>query len=85
MANAAASLDINAGLLIKNKIFFGASVRPNAIIAILEFNLTKNLRMGVGYDVDRSEVGKSSTGSFEIFLGYDLGLFKSKVISPRYF
>ena len=85
MANAAASLDINGGLLIKNKIFFGASVRPNAIIAILELNLTKNLRMGVGYDVDRSEVGQSSTGSFEIFLGYDLGLFKSKVISPRYF
>ena len=41
--------------------------------------------MGIGYDVDRSEVGQSSTGSFEIFLGYDLGLFKSKVISPRYF
>lgn len=85
LANAAGSLDMNGGLLIKNKIFFGVSLRPNALIVMSEIKLTKSLRMGVGYDIDRSEVGKSSTGSLEIFLGYDLGLFKSKVISPRYF
>jgi type IX secretion system PorP/SprF family membrane protein len=85
LADAAGSIDINGGFLIKNKIFFGASLRPNALIVMSELNLTKNLRMGVGYDIDWSDVGKSSTGSLEIFVGYDLGLFKSKVISPRYF
>jgi len=85
LADAAGSIDINGGVLIKHKIFFGASLRPNALIVMSELNLTKDLRMGVGYDIDRSEVGKSSTGSLEIFVGYDVGLFKSKVISPRYF
>ena len=85
LSDAAGSLDINGGILIKNKIFFGASLRQSALIVMSELNLTKNLRMGVGYDIDTSEVGKSSSGSLEVFVGYDLGLFKSKVISPRYF
>lgn len=79
------SADVNAGILIKNKIYFGASVRPTAIIGLTEINLTKYLRMGIAYDFERSDVASSTSGSFEIFLGYDLKLFKSKVTSPRYF
>ena len=41
--------------------------------------------MGVAYDLDASDIGKSASGSLEFFLGYDLGLFKSKMVSPRYF
>ena len=79
------SMDLNGSLLIKNKILFGISLRQNAIIVMTEINLTKSLKMGVAYDLDGSDVAKSTSGSFEVFLGYDLGLFKSKVISPRYF
>ncbi len=79
------SIDLNGSILINNKILFGLSIRQNAIIVMTEINLTKNLKMGVAYDIDASDVASSSSGSLELFLGYDLGLFKSKMVSPRYF
>ena len=84
-ANASGSMDLNLGFLIKNKVLFGASIRQNAIIVMTEINLSKNLRMGIAYDLNGGSSAELSTGSLEVFLGYDLGLFKSKVISPRYF
>ncbi len=84
--NSSGNLDLNGGLLIKNKVYFGLSLRStNSIVLMTEINLSKNLRFGVAYDYDNSQVAKSTSGSFEIFLGYDLGLFNSKVVSPRYF
>jgi type IX secretion system PorP/SprF family membrane protein len=84
-ANASRSLDLNLGFLLKKKILFGAAVRQSAIIVMTEINLSKNLRMGIAYDVSGGNSTALSTGSLEVFLGYDLGLFKSKVVSPRYF
>ena len=85
-ANKAGNIDINGSLLIKNRILFGLTLRSTeAIILMTEINVTKNLRLGAAYDYDTSDVAKSTSGSFEIFLGYDIGLFNSKVISPRYF
>ncbi|MGB0881741.1 MAG: PorP/SprF family type IX secretion system membrane protein [Vicingaceae bacterium] len=86
MANESVNVDVTAGVLIKNKVLFGASYRSSeAIIFITELNISKNLRIGLAYDVDGSKVASSTSGSFEVFLGYDVGLFKSKVVSPRYF
>jgi type IX secretion system PorP/SprF family membrane protein len=81
----AGNIDINASILIKNSIMFGVSARPNALVLLTEINLTDNLRMGAAYDLDGSDLTHYHSGSFEIFLGYDVGLFKSKVMSPRYF
>jgi type IX secretion system PorP/SprF family membrane protein len=85
LANSSGSLDLNLGFLIKNKILFGASIRQSAIILMTELKLSKNLRMGIAYDMSGGNSADLSTGSLEVFLGYDLGLFKSKVVSPRYF
>ena len=85
IANVSGNLDLNASLLIKNKVLFGFSLRENTLVLLSELNISKNLRMGVAYDIDRSDLTQSTSGSFEIFVGYDVGLFKSKVISPRYF
>ena len=80
------NLDINSSILFKNKILFGATLRTSgALVFMTELNITKNLRMGIAYDVDGSKVAQSTSGSFEVFVGYDVGLFKSKVVSPRYF
>ncbi|PCJ26179.1 MAG: hypothetical protein COA97_06430 [Flavobacteriales bacterium] len=82
----AGNLDINTSLLIKNRILFGISLRTSdALVLMTEINLSKNLRMGIAYDVDGSGIAKSTSGSLEVFVGYDIGLFKSKVVSPRYF
>lgn len=86
MANESGNIDVSAGVLIKNRILFGMSLRTSeALIFMAELNISKNLRMGLAYDVDGSKVASSTSGSFEVFVGYDVGLFKSKVVSPRYF
>ncbi len=85
-ANTGGNIDLNGSVLIKNKVLFGVTLRSSQVIVLMtEFNLTKNLRLGVGYDFDGSDVASSTSGSFEVFLGYDVGLFKSKIVSPRYF
>jgi len=85
-ANASGNIDINGSILIKNKVLFGLTLRSSqAFVLMTEFNITKNLRVGAGYDFDGTEVAKSTSGSFEVFLGYDIGIFKSKIVSPRYF
>lgn len=85
-SNTTGNFDVNASILIKNKILFGLTARSSeAFVLITEFNITKNFRLGAGYDFDMTDVAKSTSGSFEIFVGYDIGIFKSKMISPRYF
>ena len=85
-ANASGNIDLNGSILIKNKILFGLTLRTSqAFVLMTELNITKNLRLGAGYDFDGTEVAKSTSGSFEVFLGYDIGIFKSKMVSPRYF
>ncbi|MCB0402189.1 MAG: type IX secretion system membrane protein PorP/SprF [Flavobacteriales bacterium] len=85
-SNKNGNLDINGSILIKNKVLFGLTLRSTkALILMTEINLTKNLRFGAAYDYDNSDIAKTTSGSFEIFLGYDIGLFNSKVVSPRYF
>jgi type IX secretion system PorP/SprF family membrane protein len=81
----AGSIDLNVGLLLKEKVFFGLSLRQNALVLMTEFNFTKNFRMGAAYDFDNRALTASTFGSVEVFIGYDVSLFKSKVISPRYF
>jgi len=88
ISNSTGNLDVNAGVLIKNKVLFGTSLRQHGsltIVLLTEINLSKSLRFGLAYDYDRSDVATSTTGSFELFLGYDLSIFKSKMVSPRYF
>jgi len=84
-SNTTGNVDFNSGLLFKNKFLFGFSLRRNTLILLTEINLSKRLRMGLAYDLDASDVANSSSGSIEFFLGYDVGLFNSKVVSPRYF
>lgn len=86
VARTAGNIDINSSILIKNKMLFGVTLRSTGVLVLMtELNLSKNLRMGIAYDVDGSKVARSTSGSFEVFVGYDVGLFKSKVVSPRYF
>ncbi len=81
------NIDINTSLLIKKTIQFGLTLNTRkSIIILAEYNLNKNFRMGYAYDYNFSDLTQTTgSGSHEIFVGYDLSIFKSKVISPRYF
>lgn len=81
------NIDLNGSVLIKQTFLAGLTVTTrSSIIVLAEFNINKNFRVGYAYDHNFSDLTKTTgAGSHEIFIGYDLSLFKSKVISPRYF
>jgi type IX secretion system PorP/SprF family membrane protein len=84
--NAPVQYDINLNILISDIIWLGASYRSNdAIVALLEYQVNKKLRVGYSYDLTLSEIRTYSTGSHEIVIGYDFGFNVLKMKTPRYF
>lgn len=91
--NAPLNFDLNASFLFNNLIWVGASYRTNrnaitsknAIVMMLELNLTENWRLGYSYDAYLNELKTHSQGSHEVMISYDLNLFKPRVLTPRYF
>jgi len=81
------NIDLNTSVLIKQAFMVGLTLTTrSSIILLSEYNISKNFRIGYAYDHNFSDLTSSTgAGSHEIFIGYDLSLFKSKVISPRYF
>lgn len=85
--------DINCNFLIKKFLWLGATYRTGdkeagameSIIGIIEFQLTKQFRLGYSYDFTRTQLNNYSNGSHEISLGYDFGHDILKLKSPRYF
>jgi type IX secretion system PorP/SprF family membrane protein len=91
--NAPLNFDLNASFLFNNLIWVGASYRTNrnaitsknAIVMMLELNLTENWRLGYSYDAYLNELKTYSQGSHEVMISYDLNLFQPRVLTPRYF
>ena len=84
--NAPVEADFNASVLLSQILWIGASYRTNdSFVALLEFQLTKQLRFGYSYDFTTTDVKNYSNGSHEIMLGYDFGYDIMKIKTPRYF
>jgi type IX secretion system PorP/SprF family membrane protein len=85
--NAPLNMDLNASFLFNGKIWLGASYRTgnNAMVFMIELQATSNLRIGYSYDASMGALKSYNGGSHEIMLGYDLNLFKPRVLTPRYF
>jgi type IX secretion system PorP/SprF family membrane protein len=79
--------DFNANLLIKDVIWIGASYRSfESIDALLELQLSSQLKFGYAYDFATSRQVRSVTGgSHEMMLNYRFSFSKTKLITPRYF
>jgi len=85
---APAALDLSANFLFYEKIWLGGSYRINdraeAIGAIADFQVSKQLRIGYAYEYPLSDIRAYTSGTHEILLMFEV--FKSKrVKSPRYF
>jgi type IX secretion system PorP/SprF family membrane protein len=77
--------DINVSVLYKNMIWAGISVRSSkALIAVLEYNISKQLRLGYSYELTLSKLRTTNSGTHEIFIGVDFGRKqKPRLMSPR--
>ncbi len=84
------SYDATASFLFYEKIWFGTSYRFNDAAnfgAFLDYQVTKNFRIGYAYDLPTSTIRPYSGGTHEVILIFEpRSLLKTKVYrSPRYF
>ena len=80
------SWDLNFHALFQERIWVGAGWRSgDAIVSMMEIQVTPELRIGYAHDFTLSDIRNYSTGSNEILIGFDFGQGISAKRSPRYF
>jgi type IX secretion system PorP/SprF family membrane protein len=80
------TLDLNANFLFADRFWLGAGYRRGeSVVGMVEWWITKQLRLGYAYDYLLNDLNKVSNGSHEIMLGFDFSFDKRKMVSPRYF
>lgn len=78
--------DLSAAFFIQERVWIGGSFRPNnALVGMVELYLTRNVRLGYAYDYQTNAVGSFTSGSHELSLGLDLGIQKTRMVSPKLF
>ena len=78
--------DINLNLWLKDLLGIGGSYRTgDAFVGMVEIQATDNLRFGYAYDMPFSPLKYFAKGSHEIMLRYEIGNFKTRIKSTRYF
>lgn len=83
MLNSYYQADINLLTGIRDRLFIGASYRPDdAVVGILQCKLNDQFRLGYSYDFVLSRLRTFTTGTHEIALRYDFG-YRVKAKSPR--
>ena len=84
--DAPVSYDLNANLFMYDLVEFGVGYRlDDSFSTMINFQVTKDLRIGYAYDAINSGLDIVTNSSHEVFINYDFN-FSSKVSrSPRYF
>ena len=78
--------DINLNVWLKDILGFGGSYRTgDAFVGMVELQATSNLRFGYAYDMPFNPLKYFTKGSHELILRYEIGNFKTKIKSTRYF
>lgn len=81
------SVDLNANLLINDMVEIGGGYRfDDSYVGMVNFSMTKAIRIGYAYDHTISNLGRFNSGSHEIMLLFNIGkLGKGYDKSPRFF
>ena len=78
--------DFNTNVWLRDIIGLGVSYRTgDAVIGMAEIQVNQNLRFGYAYDMTISPLKFYNNGSHEIMIRYEIGNFKNKIKSTRYF
>lgn len=86
LPNAPVQADVNCNVLYKERIWLGAGYRSgDAVVAMVEYQVNPQLRIGYAYDMTTSRLRTYSHGSHEVMLGLDFGRDLVKIKTPRYF
>jgi type IX secretion system PorP/SprF family membrane protein len=85
--SAPVEVDLNCNFMFFRKFWLGAGYRTgDALIGMLEYNITPQLSAGYAYDFTLTDIAEYSNGSHEVMVAYDFGKrIEIKTRSPRYF
>lgn len=85
--NAPVQADFNLSVLFNKVVWVGASWRTgDGILGMVEYQATKNLRVGYAYDMSLTHLQNYNSGSHEIMIAWDF--VKDETLrykSPRFF
>jgi type IX secretion system PorP/SprF family membrane protein len=82
--NAPVQADFNASFLFLERLWAGMSYRTNASLDFMvEFQISRQLRVGYAYDHQINAIGPYTTGSHEVLVGFDMDFGRSRVVTPR--
>ena len=88
VSGAPLQLDVSASFLLNEKFSFGAAYRWDAALsALVGFQLSDQLMLGLAYDRETTDLGSTqfNDGSFEVFLRFELVKSFQRLVSPRFF
>ncbi len=81
--NAPLQIDLNANVLIMNKVWAGISYRSlDSFDGLLSLQVNPQLQIGYSVDITQTEI---DAPSHEIMVNYIFNLPTSKIVTPRYF
>jgi len=84
--NSPLQADLSARVRFLEIITLGASYRTgDALCLLLELFVYKGLSLGYSYDIWLNALKGNNQGSHEIRIGYDIDLFRTRMLTPRYF
>ncbi len=82
--NAPIQADFNASFLFVERFWAGVTYRTDASIDVMvEFQVSRQMRIGYAYDHQINEIGPYTTGSHEALIGFDLDFGRSRIVTPR--
>jgi len=93
-ANAPLSIDLNAMVILYDKIWLGTTYRMGgdkdagigeSIDVIFQYQISNSLRAGVSYDFSLSKITEYNTGTYEIMVDYCLRKNNQILTNPRFF
>lgn len=80
------SYDTTLSFLFNEKFWIGGAYRfDDSVGALVDFQISKQLKLGYAYDYPISKIRPYTTGSHEIMIMFDFKFDNSKYKSPRYF
>ena len=86
IANAPFEVDVNLSVLLMEKFWIGANYRlQESIDAYVQFPITEQLKLAVGYDYPVTKLNQFTSGSGEIMLEYIFNKGTERVNNIRYF
>ena len=80
------SIDANANFLFNERLELGLGYRfGDAVTGLINFGVTRDLRIGYAYDYTTTNLGNYNDGTHEVFLQWDIDFSKKNLKSPRFF